>query len=202
MRPIASMTAAMTRLAQGENDVEVPSRGNTDEIGAMARAVEVFKQNAIENRRLTAATAREQAARDRRQAAMDTHTQDFGTSVSGVMASLGQSASKMQSAANEMSEAAKRTRDSSSGAVEGANASARDLNSVAVAAEQMAASISEISRQVTHVTTAVGKAVDRASETDKKVGGPVGYRRQDRRRGAADHRHRGTNQLACVERDD
>jgi methyl-accepting chemotaxis protein len=171
VRPIASMTAAMTRLAEGDNDVDVPARENTDEIGAMARAVEVFKQNAIESRRLTAANAKDQAARDRRQAAMDTHTQDFGTSVSGVMASLGQSAGKMQTAANEMSEAAKRTRNSSSGAVEGANASARDLNSVAVAAEQMAASISEISRQVTHVTTAVGKAVDRAAETDKKVAG-------------------------------
>ena len=171
VRPIAGMTAAMTRLAQGDNEIEVPSRSNTDEIGAMARAVEVFKQNAIENRSLTAATAWQQAARDRRQAAMDTHTQDFGTSVSGVMASLGQSAGKMQTAANEMSEAAKRTRDSSSGAVEGANASARDLNSVAVAAEQMAASISEINRQVTHVTMAVSKAVDRASETDKKVAG-------------------------------
>jgi methyl-accepting chemotaxis protein len=171
VRPISSMTIAMTRLASGDSDVDVPARENTDEIGAMARAVEVFKQNAIENRRLTAASAKEQAARDRRQAAMDTHTQDFGTSVSGVMASLGQSAGKMQTAANEMSEAAKRTRTSSSGAVEGANASARDLNSVAVAAEQMAASISEISRQVTHVTTAVGKAVDRAAETDKKVAG-------------------------------
>jgi methyl-accepting chemotaxis protein len=171
VRPITSMTVAMTRLAEGDNEVDVPARENTDEIGAMARAVEVFKQNAIENRRLTAASAKEQAARDRRQVAMDTHTQDFGTSVSGVMASLGQSAGKMQTAANEMSEAAKRTRDSSSGAVEGANASARDLNSVAVAAEQMAASISEISRQVTHVTTAVSKAVDRAAETDKKVAG-------------------------------
>jgi methyl-accepting chemotaxis protein len=171
VRPITSMTVAMTRLAEGDNEVDVPARENTDEIGAMARAVEVFKQNAIENRRLTAASAKDQAARDRRQVAMDTHTQDFGTSVSGVMASLGQSAGKMQTAANEMSEAAKRTRDSSSGAVEGANASARDLNSVAVAAEQMAASISEISRQVTHVTTAVGKAVDRAAETDKKVAG-------------------------------
>lgn len=171
VRPIASMTVAMTRLAEGDDEVDVPARENTDEIGAMARAVEVFKQNAIENRRLTAASAREQAARDRRQVAMDTHTQDFGASVSGVMASLGQSAGKMQTAANEMSEAAKRTRNSSSGAVEGANASARDLNSVAVAAEEMAASISEISRQVTHVTTAVSTAVDRAAETDKKVGG-------------------------------
>ena len=171
VRPVTSMTDAMTRLAEGNNAVEVPARENTDEIGAMARAVEVFKQNAIENRRMTEAKMKEQAARDRRQAAMDGHIQDFGTSVSGVMESLGQSASKMHMAANEMSEAAKRTRDSTSGAVEGANASSRDLNSVAVAAEQMAASISEISRQVAHVTTAVAAAVDRASQTDKKVAG-------------------------------
>ena len=171
VRPIAGMTEAMTRLAQGDLDVAVPVRDSTDEIGVMARSVDVFKQNAIVNRRLTEANVKEQAARDRRQAAMDSHTQDFGTSVSGVMASLGQSAGKMHTAANEMSEAAKRTRDSTSGAVDGANASARDLNSVAVAAEQMAASISEISRQVAHVTTAVAKAVDRASETDKKVAG-------------------------------
>jgi methyl-accepting chemotaxis protein len=77
----------------------------------------------------------------------------------------------MHAAADEMTRAARRTRDSTDGAVEGANASARDLNSVAVATEQMAASISEISRQVAHVTTAVGKAVDRARETDKTVAG-------------------------------
>ncbi|MEA2737792.1 MAG: hypothetical protein QOH05_1099 [Acetobacteraceae bacterium] len=171
VRPISGMTAAMTRLAAGDNDIEVPARDDTDEIGAMARAVEVFKQNAIEARRLAEAKLSEQATRDRRQAAMDGHTQDFGTSVSGVMASLGQSSSKMHTAANQMSEAAKRTHDSTSDAVEGVSTSARDLNSVAVAAEQMAASIHEISRQVAHVTTAVAKAVDRASETDKKVAG-------------------------------
>jgi methyl-accepting chemotaxis protein len=118
---------------------------------------------------LTAAKVKEQAVRDRRQAAMDHHTQEFGTSVSGVMAILGQSASKMHLAATEMSEAAMRTRDSTSNAVKGANESSHDLNAVAVAAEQMAASINEISRQVAHVTTAVHRAVERASMTDAKV---------------------------------
>jgi len=47
VRPVAGMTAAMGRLAAGDNEVEIPSRGSTDEIGAMARSVEVFKQNAI-----------------------------------------------------------------------------------------------------------------------------------------------------------
>jgi methyl-accepting chemotaxis protein len=102
---------------------------------------------------------------------MDRHTQDFGTTVSGVMTSLGESARKMHAAADEMSGAARRTRDSTRGAVEGADASARDLNSVAVATEQMAASINEISRQVAHVTTAVGTAVERGTETDRKVAG-------------------------------
>jgi methyl-accepting chemotaxis protein len=87
------------------------------------------------------------------------------------MASLGQSASKMHSAADEMSGAARRTRGSASDAVEGANTSSRDLNSVAVAAEEMATSVTEISKQVTHVTTAVHTAVERALETDKKVAG-------------------------------
>jgi methyl-accepting chemotaxis protein len=137
----------------------------------MARAVEVFKQNAIENARMAEAKIREQAARDRRQAAMDGHTQNFGASISGVMSSLGQSAGNLHTAAQDMSQAAQRTRSSTSDAVQGADASARDLNSVAVAAEEMSASIHEISRQVSHVTTAVGAAVQRASETDRKVAG-------------------------------
>ena len=168
---IKAMTAAMKRLAEGDRTVEIPAQARADEIGEMAQAVAVFKQNAIENDRLTAAQAREQAARDRRHAAMERHTQDFGTSVSGVMATLVQSAGEMRAAASEMSEAAKRTRDSTSDAVAGANASARDLNSVAVAVEEMAASIKEISGQVARAAAAVRDAVVRASETDAKVAG-------------------------------
>jgi hypothetical protein len=45
------MTSAMTKLAAGDTESEVPARDNTDEIGEMARAVEVFRQQAIENGR-------------------------------------------------------------------------------------------------------------------------------------------------------
>jgi methyl-accepting chemotaxis protein len=171
VRPVASMTQAMTRLAEGDHDIDIPARENKDEIGAMARAVEVFKQNAIENKRLTEEQAKERAARDRRQAAMDRHTEDFGSSVSGVMASLVQSAGDMRAAATTMSNAAKTTRGSTSNTVDGATSSSRDLNSVAAAAEQMAASINEISKQVAHVTQAVRNAVTSAEATDAKVAG-------------------------------
>lgn len=167
--PLIAMTAVMNRLAQNNTGVEIPALDRRDEIGAMARSVQVFKDNAIENTRLTAEQAEQRAAQDRRRAALDRHTQDFGASISGVMASLVRSAADMRTAATEVSEAAKRTRDSTSSAVESANMSSRDLNSVAVAAEQMAASINEISRQVAHVTSAVTQAVTRATATDEKV---------------------------------
>lgn len=170
-KSIRRVTAVMVQLAAGDKTISIPHTERRDEVGEIARASLVFKDHLIQAEVLTAATIKEQAARDRRQTAMDAHTRDFGTSVSGVMTSLGQSASAMRAAADEMSEAAKRTRNSTSDAVDGVEASARDLNSIAVATEQMAVSISEISRQVTHVTTTVHNAVDRASETDAKVAG-------------------------------
>ncbi|HET6307359.1 MAG TPA: methyl-accepting chemotaxis protein, partial [Rhodopila sp.] len=171
IRPVNGMTEAMTRLAAGDSDSDVPARDNTDEIGEMARAVEVFRQQAIENGRLAHQREQDRLAKERRQAAMDRHTQDFGESVSGVMASFIGAANAMRQAASEVNEGARQTRTSTSSTVEGAMSSARDLNSVAAAAEEMAASINEISKQVSHVTTSVAAAVDRASETDTKVAG-------------------------------
>jgi methyl-accepting chemotaxis protein len=169
--PVNGMTSAMTRLAAGDTGSEVPDRDNTDEIGEMARAVEVFRQQAIENVRLAEAGERERVAKARRQSAMDRYTQDFGESVSGVMAGFTGAAAAMRQAASDVNEGARHTRASTSTTVEGAAASARDLNSVAAAAEEMAVSINEISKQVAHVTTSVQAAVDRASETDGKVAG-------------------------------
>ena len=171
IRPLSDIAKVMQRLTLGDFDATILMEGRRDEIGEMVQAVAVFRQNAIDNARLTAAKTQEQLARDRRQSAMDRHTQDFAPSRTGGMATLLQSAADMRKAAQEMSEASQQTRDSTSQAVDGANMSSRDLNSVAAAAEQMAASINEISQQVSHVTAAVHQVVDRASETNTKVVG-------------------------------
>jgi methyl-accepting chemotaxis protein len=169
VRPVKSITAAMTKLAAGDTQVDIPGREKTDEIGEMARALEVFRQQAIENRRLAKEQELQGRAKQRRQNAMDAHTQDFGTSVSGVMESFLMSAATMRQAASDVAEGARQTRASTSSTAEGATASSRDLNAVAAAAEEMAISINEISRQVAHVTTSVHAAVERATETDTKV---------------------------------
>jgi methyl-accepting chemotaxis protein len=170
-RPINGMTAAMTRLAAGDSGSEIPGRDNADEIGEMARAVEVFRHQAIENGQLAAARENDRAAKERRQKAIDIHTQEFGSSVSGVMESFMMASATMRQSASDVSEGARQTRESTSGTVEGALSSSRDLNSVAAAAEEMAISINEISKQVAHVTMSVQAAVDRATETDAKVAG-------------------------------
>jgi Methyl-accepting chemotaxis protein len=63
-RPLLALTAVMRRLAAGEIEVEVPAQTRRDELGAMAKAVEVFKENAHEKRRLEAAAERERQAAD------------------------------------------------------------------------------------------------------------------------------------------
>ena len=171
VRPVTGMTVAMNKLAAGDTASEVPGRDHTDEIGEMARAVEVFRQQAIENVQLARDRDQERVEKDRRQAALDLHIQDFGKSVSGVMIGFSASAEAMREAAVSVSEGARQTRSSTSKTAEGATTSAQDLNAVAAAAEQMAVSINEISRQVALVTTSVQAAVDRAAETDAKVGG-------------------------------
>ena len=169
IKPIRGMTKAMTRLAAGETGATVPARDNTDEIGEMARAVEVFRRQAIENGRLAVEKERDNTAKDRRQAAMDRHTKDFGSSISGVMTRFITSATAVREAASHATDNAQQTRASVSSTMDDAKESARDLNSVATAAEEVAASINEISKQVTHVTTSVQAAVSCATETDVKV---------------------------------
>ncbi|HUB43974.1 MAG TPA: methyl-accepting chemotaxis protein [Acetobacteraceae bacterium] len=168
-RPLRRMEARMIALTEGDLESAVCDTDQTNEIGRMARSVDVFKANARETRRLQAEASREQASKARRQAAMDRHTQDFGTSAAGVMASLARSAEAMRATATDMSEAARQTRDSASSAANAATESATNLAAVSAATEQMSSSINEISQQVGRVTQAVSEAIGRANDTDAKV---------------------------------
>ena len=168
-RPVAVMAKAMTRLAGGDRSIVVPTRGSIAEVSSMARAVEVFLRQAIENDRLAAEQDREQAAKEQRQGAMNLHTESFGESVSQVMISFMAAAEAMRRAAADVGYSAQMTRSSTSTTVVGAATSARDLKSVAIATEEMAISIREISKQVEQVNAAVQLVVDRTSETSLKV---------------------------------
>lgn len=160
---VRRLTGAMRRLADGDREIGIPGAAGRDEIGHMARAVEVFKQNAIETERLTAEQSAARAAKERRQAAMEQLTQDFGTSVSGVMTSLAASTGTMVKAAAIMSEAAAGAHRQATGTAERAAQSSQDLISIAAAIEQMTASVDEIARQVTTAAQVARTASARAT---------------------------------------
>jgi methyl-accepting chemotaxis protein len=170
-RPVIAITATMKALAAGDKSVVIPGVDRKDEIGAMATAVVVFKDNMIEADRLGAAQISERAAKERRQTAMDQHTQDFGTSISGVMASLATAASGMRRAADAMSQAASAVHGQASGTASGAGQSSRELTTVAAAVEQMTASIDEIARQVTAAAAVAREAVQQAETGQASIRG-------------------------------
>ncbi|HEY1934274.1 MAG TPA: methyl-accepting chemotaxis protein [Acetobacteraceae bacterium] len=172
-RPILAMAAAMRRLADGALDTDIPATNRKDEVGQMAQALLVFRQNAQETQRLHEAGETARVLQQRRQTEMDRHVQEFGASVTAVMESLARSAEAMRATAAEMSDAALRARESSARAAAGATTSTANLGAVAAAAEQMSASINEIGQQVHRATRAVELAVERADVTNQKVASTV-----------------------------
>jgi methyl-accepting chemotaxis protein len=154
------LTGVMRRLADGDREIVIPCASDRDEIGHMARAVAVFKRNAIEAARLTAEQAAERATKERRQVALERLTQDFGTSASGVIAALAASTDAMVKAAEIMTEAAAGAHRQATGTAERSAHSSRELIAIAAAVEQMTASVDEIARQV----TAAAEVARRASE--------------------------------------
>jgi methyl-accepting chemotaxis protein len=170
-RPISGMTTAMGTLAGGNHDVTIPGADSRDEIGDMARAVNVFKTNMIETERLTAEQETARTARSRRQDAMDRHTQSFGTSVTGVMSALEKAAGNMRRAADVMTESAGAVHHQASETAGGAGQSSADLTAVAAAVEQFTASVSEIARQVAVASEVATQAVQRAEASQATIRG-------------------------------
>ncbi len=160
------LTGVMRRLADGDLTAGIPCASDRDEIGHMARAVAVFKNNAIEARQLAAEQAEARAIKERRQAAMEQLTQDFGTSVSGVMSALAVSTEIMVKAADAMSAAATGAHRQATGTAERAGQSSQDLTSIAAAIEQMTASINEITRQVASAAQVARTATERVAMND------------------------------------
>ena len=161
VRPVATMTRAMLRLAGRDMTTEIPGVARGDEIGAMACAVKVFKDNMIEADRQAAEREAARGLRERRQAAMERHTGDFGASISGVMASLAGSADAMRHASEGMTDDANAVSVEARKTVTGAAKSSRNLVDVAAAVEELTSIVAEISRQVVASGAIARQAVER-----------------------------------------
>ncbi|MGE5515604.1 MAG: methyl-accepting chemotaxis protein [Bacteroidota bacterium] len=169
--PVTAMTAAMRKLAEGDKGLEIPARGRGDEIGAMAEAVQVFKDNAIRADRLAAEQATEQAAREVRAKAIETLTARFDDAVSGMLGVVSGAATEMEVTAQAMSANAEQTNRQAAAVAAATEEASAAVETVAAAAEELSSSITEIGRQVSQSMQISRAASDEAGRTNVTVQG-------------------------------
>jgi methyl-accepting chemotaxis protein len=171
-RPVRRMTEVMKRLAGGDTTAVVPDTGRKDEIGEMAAAVQVFKDNMIEADHLRAQQEEQKTRSDtERHQLMLSLADKFETGVGDVIEHVTSHATELQATAQSM--AATSTQASRQvSAVAGASGQASEnVNTVATATEELSSSIREISQQVGQSTRIIGDAVTQATATNEQVQG-------------------------------
>ncbi|WP_277570375.1 methyl-accepting chemotaxis protein [Methylorubrum extorquens] len=165
-RPIERMTAAMRRLAGGDAASEIPYASRQDEIGAMAGAVQVFRDNLVRTRQLEEETALARAsAEEQRKAGMRQMADGFEAAVGGIVGMVSSAASELQATAQSMSSTAGQTATQSTSVAAAAEQAAANVNTVAAAAEELGSSVAEISRQVSGSADLAQMAVAEANST-------------------------------------
>jgi methyl-accepting chemotaxis protein len=171
-RPISTITEAMRQLAEGRHDIEIPSRARRDEVGEMARAVEVFKSNALRVAGLQAEQewAKQETEREKK-AAMAQLADRFEASVQRVATVVSSSATEMKSTAQLMSDTATRARHQSDAVAAASEETSASVQTVAAAAEELSSSITEITRQVNHSSAIIARAADERERTRNTVEG-------------------------------
>jgi methyl-accepting chemotaxis protein len=168
-RPIMAITSTMCRLAEGDLSVEVPARGRTDEVGDMARAVEVFKQNGIKAARLAAEKDKERAAKEQRAQLLDTLTRAFEAKTAELVGQVSAGATELQATAQAMTGSASQATQQATNVAAAAEQASANVQTVAAAAEELASSVGEISRQVAQSAKIAAKAKEDAERTDSVV---------------------------------
>jgi methyl-accepting chemotaxis protein len=170
VRPVTSLTACVQGLAGGNTNITVPAVERGDEIGEIARAVEVFKSNAVEKQRLEKEQeeAEARAAAEKR-AAMNKLADDFSASVGGIIETVASAATELQASSQSMSATAEETSRQATVVAAASEQASVNVQTVASAAEQLAASVHEIGRQVAQSSQIADRAVGEADKTNAQV---------------------------------
>jgi methyl-accepting chemotaxis protein len=169
-RPLHQMTAAMDGLAGGRLDTEIPGIGRKDEIGGMAAAVAVFKDNAVSRQKLESDQRElEAGAVLRRKAEMNKLASDFENAIGEIVNTVSSASTQLESSAGTLSATAERSQQLAKMVASASEETTTNVQSVASATEEMTSSVSEISRQVQESSRIATAAVDQARLTNNSV---------------------------------
>ena len=169
VRPVVTLTGTVGRLVARETDVVVPEQARQDEIGNMARAIEVLRQNAVAADAAAREQMAEQDAKLERGRRLEAVVAGFERDVAGVLAQLTEASKGLGGTANSMSTSAGTASRQVNEAATAAEEASAGVQSVAAATEELTASIGEINRQVAQSARMAGQAAEDARRTDAKV---------------------------------
>jgi methyl-accepting chemotaxis protein len=173
LQPVQQLTGAMSALAEGDVSVGIPAATRGDEIGAMARAVQVFKDNAIERQQLETERLAEAEAKQQRAKAVETLIATFDAQIKGVLSTVSSASHALKGTASAMTAAASDGAAKATTVATASEQASANVQTVASAAQELSTSIVEISRQVSQSSTIAGKAVLDAERTNGLVKGLV-----------------------------
>ncbi|HET7880325.1 MAG TPA: methyl-accepting chemotaxis protein [Acetobacteraceae bacterium] len=171
-RPLAGLRQCMAALADGKHDIAVPGVSRGDEIGEMAKAVEVFRQNSAEMVRLRSEQeAQKQRATEAQKQALRDMADRFETGIKGVVGSVAAQAVQMQSSAQAMTHTAELATQQATAVAASVEQASANVQTVASSAEELSSSVLEIGRQVEQSSKIAGQAVTDADRTNTTVEG-------------------------------
>ena len=191
-RPIGHITNSMGVLADGNTDAEIPYGTRKDEIGRMAAAVRIFRDNMIANRRLESEQreaeqraaaekkaaeerelARQKAAEDKaaaeRKAAMHALADSFERAVGNIIGTVSSASTELEAAATTLTKTADTTQQLAGMVAAASEQASSNVHSVAASTDEMSSSVSEISRQVQESNRIAYAAVEQAQKTDTRI---------------------------------
>ncbi len=164
-KPIVDLTGSMSRLAAGNMSEEIPGTERSDEIGAMAGAVGVFKDNMIKADRLAVEKEAENEIKMRRARLLDDLARAFEAKVTELVGRLSSASSAMEGTAESMSSTATATNRQAALVAAASEQTSGNVQAVASATEELSSSITEIGRQVAQSTEIASRAVENARRT-------------------------------------
>ncbi len=172
VNPIVAMTKVMRGISEGDTSIVVPARERRDEVGGMAKSVQVFKENMIEAARLRdEQEAMKAQAEIEKKKVLRTMADEFEKGVRQSLDTLAGAATEMRATSQSMSATAEETSNQATTVAAAAEEASVNVQTVAAATEELSSSVGEIGRQMTESARIAGQAVEQATRTNVTIQG-------------------------------
>ncbi len=167
--PLATVITALEGLSRGALDVKITGQDRHDEVGDIAKALDIFHKTTVEARELAEKQAAEQARREQRGKQIEELTGQFDTSVNVELAAITQASTKLRQTSEQMTSVAERASGQAGIVTQSSRETSGNVQTVSTASDELSASIREISEQVESSTTMVRGAVGAAEAATEQV---------------------------------